>query len=196
MVEQLKDGTGTGNLARVGSDKRLWVESKSDSVQHSVSEEAQQAYQCIGTATLAAATVTALHIKNTSADKTLVVTYIRHQIIDQSGGTALPNVSNYFSIALGRTLSAGGSTATPVNVYGGSGNAAQVTATQGAPTLAGTANEIDRWYTKSEADMNVFVKEGSVIIPPNQTIELSYVGDQTSGTIYTRISFLMEATDE
>ena len=133
-----------------------------------------------------------MHVKNTSSTKNLVVTYIRHQIIDQSGGTAIPNASNYFRIALGRTYSAGGSTATPVNVFTGSGNTAEATIYQGAPTLTGTANEIDRWYTKAEADMNTFNKEGAVIVPPNQTIELAYVGDQTSGTLYTRLSFVMK----
>jgi len=39
--------------------------------------------------------------------------------------------------------------------------------------------------------MNTFNKEGALIIPPNQTMEVSYIGDRTGGTIYTRISFIM-----
>ena len=81
---------------------------------------------------------------------------------------------------------------TPVNVFAGSGNDAEVTAYQGAPTLAGTATEIDRWYTKAEGDMHAFNKEGAVIIGPNRTMELSYVGDQTNGILYTRLSFIMK----
>jgi len=192
MPDIIKDGSGQGYSAKVNKNNRLTVVAKSQTLQHLLSQDTQQAYQVIGVATLAAATVVCLHVNNTSTDKNLVATYVRHQIVDHSGGTALPNVSNYFRIALNRTYSAGGSTATPVNVYAGSGNTAEVTAYQGGPTLTGTAAEIDRWYTKAEADMNTFSKEGALIVPPNGTIELAYVGDQTGGTIYSRLSFLME----
>lgn len=193
MPDSIRSGTGDRYEAGVGSDNRLMVISKSEALQHVLSQEFEEAYQCIGIATLAAATVVSLHVKNTSSDKNLIVTYIRHQIVDHAGGTAFPNASNYFRVALGRTYSSGGSAATSVNVFTGSGNSAEITAYQGAPTLTGSASEIDRWYTKAEADMNAFNKEGALIIPPNQTIELAYVGDQTSGTIYSRMSFLMEA---
>ena len=191
MSELIRDGSGKNFYAKVNKDLQLTVESVSESIQHFISILKMQAYQVIGTATLANSTVVGLHIKNTSSDKNLVVTYIRHQIIDPDGGTELPNASNYYKVALGRTLTSGGSSVTPVNVFGGSGTSAEVTATGSAPTLGGTALEIDRWYTKAEADMNVFVKEGAVILPPNQTLELSYVGDHTSGTLYTRLSFIM-----
>jgi hypothetical protein len=192
MPETIRSGVGNGYQAKVNADNRLHVYSKSASNQHSVSEEHQEAYQVIGTATLAAATVPVLHIKNTSSDKNMIVSYIRHQVIDPANGTALPNASCYFKIALGRTYTSGGSEVTPVNVYGGSAKTAEVTAYDSAPTLGGTAQEIDRWYTKAEADMNAFNKEGALIIPPNKTIELSYVGDHTAGICYARVSFYME----
>jgi len=192
MPDTIRDGSGNGYLAKVNSENRLTVSSKSASNQHVVSAESHEAYQCIGTATLANETVTALHLKNTSEEKIMVVTYIRHQVIDPANGTALPNASCYFKVALGRTYASGGAAATPINVFGGSGNTANVTAYQTAPTLAGTAKEIDRNYTQSEANMQSFNKEGAVIIPPNETIELSYVGDHTAGILYTRISFYME----
>ncbi len=93
---------------------------------------------------------------------------------------------------MNRTRASGGSEVTPVNLNQATGNAANVTAYAGNPTLEGTALEIDRWYTKSEGDMHVFNKEGSVILQPNRTIEFSYVGDQTSGKFYARLSFLMK----
>ena len=189
-MEQIKDGTGSGYLARVDSDHRLRTYAKSASIQHVVSEHEEEAYQVIGIATLSAGTVVALHIKNISSGN-MVVTYLRHQVVGATGGTSFPNTSNYFTIGLGRTYSSGGSLVTPVNVFGGSGNTAEVTAYHGDPTLAGTALEIDRWYTKSDADMNTFNKEGALIIPSNQTMEVSYIGDRTGGTIYTRISFIM-----
>jgi hypothetical protein len=189
---RVEDGTGTGYNLKIDSNNRAHVLSKSEPVQYTVSKEDGQAYQVIGTATLASGTVTALHIKNTSETKRLVVNFIRHQVIGPAGGTTLPNASNYFKIALGRTYDSGGTSVVPVNVNQESGNAADVLVYNNAPTLTGTALEIDRWYTKAEADMNAFDKDGVVILGPQRTLELSYVGDQTSGTIYTRLSFLME----
>tara|TARA_R110000744_G_scaffold296713_1_gene406618 strand:- start:1645 stop:2220 length:576 start_codon:yes stop_codon:yes gene_type:complete len=159
--------------------------------QQYISANNEQSYDVVGTATLASGTVTALHIENTSTTENIFITYLRHQVIDAAGGTAFPNASNYFSLALGRTLSSGGSTVVPVNLYGGSSNVAEATVTTGAPTLSGTALEIDRWYTKAEADMNYLNKEGALILPPSQTLELSYVGDHTSGILYSQISLTM-----
>ena len=193
MAEAIKDGVGSGKLAKVTEQNRLSVYSKAAPIQHVVSEQDEKAFQVIGTATLASGTVVSLHVTNNDPDRQMVVTYIRHQIIDPSGGTALPNASNYFRVALNRSYTSGGAAATPVNVFANSGISSNITAYQTAPTLGGTAGEIDRWYTKAEADMNTFNKEGAIVIPSNGTIELAYVGDQTSGTIYSRLSFFMEA---
>lgn len=192
MPDSIRDGSGQGYLAKVDSDNRLHVFSKATEIQHVVSKEEQEAYQAIGTCTLASGTVVALHLKNTSTDRNMVVTYIRHQILGNSGGTSFPNDSNYYRIALGRTYASDGSEVTPVNVFQGSGNTAKVVAYDTNPTLTGTAIEIDRHYTKAAGDMNTFNKEGALIIPPNGVMELSYVGDQTAGTLYTRISFIMD----
>jgi hypothetical protein len=192
MPDTIRDGTGNGHLAKVLKDNRLSVISKNEPLQHSISVEFHQAYQAIGTATLSSGTVAALHFENQSTDHNMVVTYIRHQIIDAAGGTAFPNASNYYRIACGRKYASGGTIVEPANLFVGSGNISNVIVYEGAPVLTGTAIEIDRHYTKAAGDMNTFNKEGSLIVPPNQTIELSYVGDQTSGILYTRMSFAME----
>ncbi len=192
MPDSIRDGGGSGRLVKVSRENRLEVESKTESLQHHVSNEHEQAYQVIGTAALASGTITALHIKNISNDKNLIATYIRHQIIGPSGGTAFPNSGNYFSVALGRTYASGGVVTLPVNVFSGSGNTADVVAYKDTPVLEGTANEIDRWHTKADGDMNTYNKEGALIIPPSQTLELSYIGDQSSGILYARLSFIME----
>lgn len=191
-MDMIKDGTGRGYLAKVNSANQLTVLSKSASIQHFASEDGN-AYQIIGLATLSSGTVAILHVCNENPNRQMVITYIRHQVIGATGGTSFPNASNYFSIRLGRTYVSGGDTATAVNLYAGSGNTPILTSYQNEPTLTGTEREIDRWYTKADGDMNVFVKEGSVIIPPNETIEVAYVGDRTSGTVYARISFIMES---
>ena len=187
----LEDGTGKGYQAKVTPDNELKIAGEFRSIQHNASKINEDAYQVIGTATLASGTVVGLHVKNNSSTKLLAVTYIRHQIIGQAGGTALPNTSNYYSVRFGRTFSSGGTSTIPVNVNNGSGNTSETTVYYNNPTLAGTASEIDRWYTKAEADMNIFIKEGAVILKQGNTLELSYIGDQTSGTLYTRLSFVM-----
>ena len=192
MPDMIVDGTGKGYRAKVSSSNKLEVIAISDSIQHEVSQSQGQAYQVIGIATLSSGRTVSLHVSNSSSTRSLVVTYVRHQIIDHSGGTTFPNASNYFSLALGRVYVSGGATVTPVNLNQGSGNNAEVVAYQTNPTLSGTVFEIDRWYTKAEGDMNAFIKEGSIVVQPNRTIELAYVGDQTGGIIYSRMSFLME----
>lgn len=191
MAEQIKDGKGRGFQVEVNSDNQIVAAAVSQSIQHFVSRFKEQAYQVIGTTNLAAATVAGLHIKNTSSNKLLTVTYIRHQIVSPAGGTTIPNTSNYFRMAFGRERQSGGAAVTPINVNNGSGVEAEVEAYQSSPTLTGTASEIDRWYTKADGDMNTFSKEGAVLVNPGRTIEFSYVGDQTSGLLYARLSFLM-----
>ena len=191
MPDMIQDGRGTGERAGVDSRGRLTVTSESSSLQHVISREERQAFQIIGTATLAAGAVVVLHGKNNHTSKDMVFTYIRHQVLDHSGGTALPNASNYFRLALNRTRSSGGAAVTPVQLFANAGEVSQTTWYDTAPTLAGTAAEFDRWYTKAEGDMHSFNKEGTVIVPPNGTIEAAYVGDQSSGTVYCRMSFIM-----
>ena len=192
MPDSISDGRSR-NTAHVDIENRLWVNAKSSSIQHVISSVDQDAYQVSGSATLSSGTVVALHIINNDPNKNMTITYLRHQIIGASGGTDFPNANNWFSARLGRSYSADGSVVLPVNMFGGSGNAAAITTYEGNPTLTGTAFEFDRWYTKADGDMNTYNKEGALIIPPNRTIELSYVGDRTSGIIHTRISFTMES---
>jgi hypothetical protein len=189
----IEDGKGSGKKAGIDNDNRLLARTFSESIQHSISHNEGQAYQVIGTTTLSNGTVVPLHITNDSSTLDLIITYCRHQIIDSSGGTSFPNINNYYSIALGRTYSSGGTTTIPINLNTTSGNAAEVTVYTDNPTLTGTESEIDRWHTKANGDMNTFNKEGSIVIGQNGTLELSYIGNQTSGTIYTRLSFLMMA---
>ena len=191
MVDILLDGTGTGNKAKVNSSNQLEVNAQSESLQHSQSSRNKEAYQVLSTINLSVGTITPIHIKNISKTKNLVATYIRHQIIDQSGGTSFPNASNYVSAAFARTRVSGGAALTPVNMFNGSRNTAEIEV-YSEPTLTGTAKEFDRWYTKAEGDMNTWNKEGSLIIAPGNTLELSYIGDQSTGIIFARLSFIMK----
>ncbi len=186
----LKNNTN-GTTVGVSPENQLQVVAESKSLQHFISQEKQNTYQVIGTATIANATTTVLHLKNTDSERDLVISYIRVQTIDAASGTALPSANTYFDIGLDRTVSSGGSAVTPVNVNASSGKTASVTATAAGPTMAGTFAEIDRWYCDADAGSNTFRKDGSIILGLNDTIEVRLTSDHTSGTAYARITFMM-----
>lgn len=189
---KIESGVGNGKWAAIDKNNRIQTASETFPYQHIISKEEEQAYQVFGTTTVANGSVVALHGKNTSTTRNMVFTYFRHQVLDAAGGTAFPTTASYISMNANRTYSSGGSVATPVNMSIGSGNLAEATFYVGAPTVTGTATEFDRWYTKSEGDMNTFNKEGAFIVQPGQTFDMSYTSDHTSGTIFVRASFLME----
>lgn len=192
MAEQIRDGTGTGNLVKVDSTNRLLVDAKSASLQHSISHDDQLAFQVVSAGTPTNGTTTITHIKNTSNTRNLIITFIRIQSLGLTGGTSIPDSSNYWSIRLGRTYVSDGSLLTPVNVSAGSSNSPEATIYNSNPTLTGTALEIDRYYPVSDGDKETYNKESALIVPPGQTFEIAYVGDHTSGTLYARVSFFME----
>ncbi len=187
LLKNNTDGTTVG----VSKDNQLKVLAESQSLQHFVSLNEQNTYQVIGTATIANATTTVLHIKNDDPDKWLVVTYMRVQTIDAASGTALPSANTYFDIGFDRTVSSGGSAVTPVNMNAASGKVASITATAAGPTMAGTFAEIDRWYCDADAGAQVYKKEGSLILGLTDTLEIRLTSDHTSGTAYARVTFMM-----
>ena len=182
---------GTDRAAKINSDGKLFTISENHALQHENSWYKEDTYQVIGDVTLANATTTVLHIKNTDATKNLVVSYVRVQAIDPSGGTAPPAAANYFQLGLNETVTSGGTAVTPVNVNAISGKVADVTATDNGPTMGGTFAEIDRWYLDADGGSNTFRKEGSIILGLNDTFSVRVVSDNTGGTAYARITFMM-----
>lgn len=192
MATQIEDGAGSGNRAAVTSNNRLLTQAHTSSFQHAIAHHDEGSYQVVGTVTASSGTLNLLHIKNIATDnKLLVATYIRAQVIG-SGGATLPDTGNYFSVSFGEVYASGGTEVTPVNMTSGSAKTATVTAYGNDPTLTGTAVEFDRFYPKQNAEMVVWNKEGALIVPPGETITLKYIGDQSSGTIFARISFVMD----
>lgn len=188
---KLIDGTGKSYGAQVNDANQLEVHASVAQQQHWYSEVKGQAYQVHGiTDTLTSATVPILHLLNTSSDKEVIVTYIRHQVIDTNA--TIPATDNYFGVGFGRTYSSGGTAITPTNMNTGSGNAAEVTCYHSTPTLTGTNTEIDRYYNESEASLLIYNKQGSIVIAPNDTLELYYVSTATAGIAYARLSFYMQ----
>ena len=116
---------------------------------------------------------------------------MRAQIVGATGG-AFNSLTNYLEMGFGRTVASGGTPTTPANMNRSSGVVASVTATEGAPTMAGTFAEVgDRWHPTASGEAAVYNKEGSVILGLNDTMELRYVGTHTAGEIFARVTFMM-----
>lgn len=188
----IKGGTGNQKPVGVDDDNRILATAKSESTQEWISKNKGEAYQVTGETSLESGTVIAMHITNTSSDKRMIITYIRHQIVGATGGATLPDKDNYFRVGCCTTYASGGTPEIPANVHVGVNNLAEATVYVGNPTLAGTFVKFDKWRTQTDGDMNVYKKDGSLIIHPTNTLELAYVGDQTAGIVETRVSFVME----
>ena len=186
----------TGKSAAVDNLNRLQVRSVSEPIQHWISHERGLSFQVLGETTLASGTVWPLFIKNTDTTNQIVFTRIRHQVIDQAGGTAIPNVNNYLKMSFDTTYTSGGTALTPANMHRGKANSPVLLAYSGA-TLS-TTNEIiaDKWFTQLEADMYVWDQEGSLILSPGQTLAFGYTGNQTSGLVSVRVSFVIMGPGE
>ena len=192
---KIESGTGNGKYAGVNSGNRLEVSSVNVPLQHEASKVRNKAFQVWGEATLAAGTVTPLHITNSSNTDTCTVTYIRLQCIDPAGGTALPSAVNYYQIGTGQTRASGGTAKTPINMAVGSTVQSGVTAYAANPTMASTLNVFDKEYVKAEAEMSRYAKEGALVLLPGEAMTIQMVGNHTSGTVYARVSFFMSPKD-
>jgi hypothetical protein len=191
MSIKILDGSGSGNTAGVTAEGLLRVQAQTNALQFHHSREHGSSYQVQGDfASVNNSTHSVLHLKNDSATKLVVVTYIRCQFLDYAGGTAIPNVATYWDFGFNRTVSSGGTAVTPVNMNANSGNAASITATDNNPTMAGTFAEFDRYYPTSEGDLLAFNEDGALILGQNDTLEIRITSDHTSGVAQARISFI------
>lgn len=185
----------TGKAVAVNEEGQMTVSAESQSLEHYTSHVHGQAYQAFGTATLASGTTTVLHLKNTSSSRKMVVSFIRLQVVDQAGGTALPAASNYWELGFDEAVASGGTVGVSTNLNRSSGNTAEVTVTEGGPTMSGTFASVDRHYAKGDGDANSYNMAGGWILGQNDTLSVRFVGDQTSGTAYARLTFMMDDVD-
>ena len=192
---RIEDGTGSGYFAKVTPTNRISVASRSDPAQHVIASENRNTFQLIGTASWTAdsdGSYYPLHLKNTGTDTQIVITYLRYQFLDNSGGTALPSQNTAMYYGYGLEYSSGGNLGTVVNMTAGSAKTATVSAYVENPTLTGSLTTFDRWYTKDEGEMNSFRKEGAAIILPGNTFSMKMTTDHTTGFVYARMSFFVE----
>ena len=190
---KIDSGIGNGFIAGVDKNNRLLVNSVSVALQHSASKLRSKSFQVFGEATLASGTVTPLLITNNSTTETMTVTYVRVQIVDQAGGTALPSAANYFNMGGDLSYGSGGTPKTPVNMSVGSSILSGTTVYQGNPVVSNAVSDMDRYYPTVDGDSQSYSKDGALVVNPGESYAIQFVGDHISGTAYARVSYFMSA---
>jgi len=186
----IESGIGNGKMAAVDGDNRLLTASFNIPFQHLVAKDYAKSFQVWGEANLASGAVIPLHIKNSSQDKVVVLTYLRWQVVGEANGTVFPNISNYMEFGYGAAYASGGTVKAPVNMTSSSSVLPSVVAYQGTPTLSGSPTVFDRHYPKAGGDVYSYNKEGASLLIPGSTFTAQYTGDHTAGKVYCRASFV------
>lgn len=187
MALTLKNGADGGAYElKIDKDNRAHVEALVLTQQHVISENEEGAYQAISVKAVAASELKILLLKNNSDTQNLVITYLRMETI----GVAAANASALWKIYLGGDYASGGTAITPTNMHVNSTKAATgafYDATASTIVTSGTPIEIDRNY-QSNGHI-VYNKQGSVILPKNGVLTMSYTGSTVAGTAFCRASF-------
>lgn len=187
---RIEDGTGQGSVAQVTKKNELRIRGAAVPIQHAAAEEGLS-FQSLSIDVVAAGAEVVHLLQNDDDENNLVVTYIRVQAVDLAGGTAPPDGANYFSISKGEVYDSGGTELDEVNCNFGAAKASGAVIYNNDPTLAGIAEELDRWYVEAQAKELVYVKEGSIIITPGQALAIKFTTDN-AGITKTRISYYVE----
>jgi hypothetical protein len=186
MPLTIKDNTGKGYGLKVDSKNRMSTKTMSLSQQYVISNEEERAFQLVSEKAIAASEIKLLLLKNTSDTRDLVVSYIRLETI----GAAAANVNAYWTIYTGGDYASGGTATTPINMNVGSAIAAEgifYDATASSIVTSGTQNVIDKtWEANTQI---VYNQEGSLILPKNACLTISWTGSTAAGTARTRVSF-------
>lgn len=181
-------GQGTPTPVDVSRDAQLYSVAEIHEQQHHQAVLHGQAYQVQGIDTgITAKTQTILHIKNTSATRTMVLSFIRMQAI--TAGT-YPSTGELWELGMGDTVSSGGTALTAQNTHPLTGKAAEGTFTGIDPTMAGTMDVFDTQAPKDNGQEITYNKHGSIILGLNDTFSVRYTSAST-GWAKARATFVM-----
>lgn len=192
----LESGSGNGKLASIDGDNRLNVASFNIPFVHLIAKDYGRVFVANSTATITGAgTTTAMHLTNTSPNKTMVITRATLQVFGLTGGAALPAATEYFTGGFGYEYASGGVPKTLVNSTAGSAVQAGATLYESNPTLTGSGDEFIRVYPVNSAPIEQRT-EGGVIILPRQSLTIRWTGTATAGTIACSVGFAMTDVGE
>lgn len=184
MPETIKDGTGSGQLAKVNHNNRLYTASVTKGMEVEAAENGDYYMVCNGTSHDTTQNGWRLHLKNTSSTH-----YIHVQEIQVSCDSAGRWHLGYNGIP------SSGTDIDPVNFNIGSTKQPTVEASyDGAMTFSTDPSYLTGG--RVEADVKYIENYGgSMVIPPGSSIQLSWNGDG-AGTIAFAIQFYVEEIGE
>ena len=170
----IKDGTGTGFLAKVDDENFLHTSARTFSMATYVSANNELVFAVTGTTTIPAGaavekTILVL-INNATSTQTIAIQSVIASIQGDPGQPAT------FKAYLGkRTYSSGGTLVTPTNLNAGSPNTLDVTVAADNPTLGGT----DTFFAQVFFELTLtgeFVINGLIILPPSGSLRGTVTG--------------------
>ena len=202
MGIQIEDGLGTGVLAAINSEHRLRTLGISGGMSTHVSVDDVEGgvYTVIATATIAGAgTYYPFFIINNDPSFLLIPDRIMVEVVGTTGGTAIPNAGDYFSLLFNTTYTSGGTAFTPTNLNRTSTKVANVTAYYNNPTLGvASAIESHRWYSQANGVAFELIRPetNDIILGRSNTLAVRYITATTAGTILVTIKFMLTTIDD
>lgn len=166
----IKDGAGTGLLARVDNENLL--EAHAVATDEYVFEGIAHgnAFRVLGNTTITATTEKTVLILINNGDAILGIDRVTTSIQGESGKPV--TIKIYIGNA---TVTAGGSTATPVNTNVTSVNVLNATGTQNNPTIGGTDTNILTVYMESTS-IDRELTNGAIVLGRNNSIRVTCTG--------------------
>lgn len=190
----IESGIGNGKLAGVDSDNRILTASFNIPFEHLIAKDYRKVFSVQGTATPVNGATTVLLMNNNSESDEVVIHRVFLQAI-VSGGTALPNISNYFTLETDSVYASGGTLVTPVNLSSGSAVVSNVTAYSDGAALAGAPQvAMTQWPFQSGVTAELALN-GGVLLLPGKGMSIGYSGDNTAGIVSATVAFSVVGAD-
>ncbi|GAG40614.1 unnamed protein product, partial [marine sediment metagenome] len=138
---------------------------------------------------LTAASQVILHIKNTSVDKSMVLTDVQMQTVGEVG--VIPAVGMYWDLVLGAEIT-GGDVQTPINLNSNSGNQAEVDSKDGTPTVSVAGDVAFRIYPKLDGEILKETFDEAIVLGPNGSLCVLYTTTGSAGVGVCNATFYMQ----
>ena len=177
----IKDGTGTGFLARIDLENLLETHSVTTDEYAHESIAHGGSYRILGTTTITAATEKTVLIVINDSDDLITVDRVTTSIQGESGKPAT------FKTYIGRrTYTSGGTSVTPINLYANSAKVLDISAYYDNPTLGGSDSQIQQAFMETTTTLDTQF-DSAIVLPPNSSIRITITGDAAAAG--TKIAF-------
>lgn len=187
----LESGTGNGKLAGIDDDNRLLTAAFNIPFSHLIAKDYQKTFCVFGeTGTLQAASNSVLYLENDNENSIIVI----DRFIGQAVGIT-PGAGNFWTLESDSSYASGGTAAVPNNLSSGSSVASGAIAYQGAYTLNGTPNLVDKiWPPQDIAPIDLDI-DGGVLILPGKAVSIGFTSSAAAGAAKASLYFSVVSLD-